>query len=338
MATRTDVAKLAGVSVATVSNVFIGRKLVSAELTEKVKKAAEKLSYSPNYIARCLSLGRSHIIGIVITDYVNPFHMEIIRGIEHYAKRRGYIVTTFLHENCENGSEVVNYETLQVDAILNFTTNVVSESFINSLISEHTVFVDFGRNRGMSFVQDHSEAMEAAVKRLCELGHKKVGFISLIDKKRFEQDQRGILYRKLVEKYGLCNDENLIVYNEDITLKSEIAGYLCGKEFIERNTGGTAVLVMNDLAAFGFYRLLYEKRLKVPEDISVIGFDGVSMLQYATPRLSTISLDKFSFGTMMAEKVINCIESGEKGIGLEYGAKSIFLERESIGKIKNGCF
>ncbi len=334
MATRKDVAKLAGVSVATVSNVFIGRKPVSPDLTQKVRAAAEALHYSPNYIARCLSLGRSHIIGIVITDYVNPFHMEIIRGIEHFAKRRGYIVTTFLHENCENADDKVTYETLQVDAILNFTINVVSESFINSLVSEHTVFVDFGRSRGMSFVQDHADAMEAAFRRLCKLGHKKVGFISLIDKDRFAQDQRGSLYRKLTEKYGLCQDENLVVYNDDITLKSEIAGYRCGKEFIERNTGATAVLVMNDLAAFGFYRLLYEKGLRVPEDMSVIGFDGVSMLQFATPRLSTISLDKFAFGTMMAKQIIDRIESGDRGIGAEYGAKSAFLERESIGPVK----
>ena len=334
MATRTDVAKLAGVSEATVSNVFIGRKHVSEELTHKVKDAAERLNYSPNHIARCLSLGRSNIIGIVITDYVNPFHMEILRGIENYAKRRGYIVVTFLHENCENTDDVVNYDAMQVDAILNFTTNVVSESFINSLVSERTVFVDFGRSRGISFVQDHVLAMDTAMKRLRELGHKKVGFISLVDKKRFDQDQRGVAYRKLLEKYGFCGDENLVVYNDDFTLKSEMAGYLCGQTFIEKNPDATAVFVMNDLAAFGFYRLLYEKGLRVPDDISVVGFDGVNMLQYATPRLSTISFDKFQFGNLMAEKVIDCIERGDRGIGLEYGSQSSFLEQESVGKAK----
>lgn len=333
MATRKDVAKLAGVSVATVSNVFIGKKIVSPELTKQVMDAAQQLNYSPNYIARCLSLGKSHILGIVLTDYTNPFHMEIIRGIESCARKYGYAVATFLHENCDD-HEVIRPGGIQVDALMNFTVNLVSQEFLNSLMTKHTVLVDFGADNGLSFKYDHSASMERAFQRLKELGHQKIAFVSTIDKNRFCLDSRGVLYAQLCKKYGFPYDENLIIYSQDMSFKSEELGYRAAAEFLARDTGATAVFVMNDMAAFGFNRGLHERGVSVPDDVSVIGFDGVNIMRYASPGISTISLDKVTFGAEMARLTIECIEGGKKGIGEEYVFQSTFEERESVAKAK----
>ena len=333
MANRKDVAKLAGVSPATVSNVFDKPDVVKVVTREKVLKAAKKLKYVPNHAAKTLSSGNSRHIGVAVFEYTNPHHMEIIRGIENYAIGKDYMVTVFLLNNAirDKFSFIQNK---QLSALINFTTNTYPDSFIDILTNSNTLLVDFGADKGLSMNIDMRNAYLNFMEKLRELGHKNVGFVTGMDRFRFHCDVRGKLF-DLRGQYGFCEDENLKSYNDDYRLSSEERGYLGAKNLLSVRNDITAIFAINDMAALGAMRAFREAGLTVPSDISVIGCDDITLAKYACPSLTTVSCQKYEFGIKIAEKILECIDREERGIGEEIATQAFCVYRESLAKVSN---
>ncbi len=328
MVTRKEVALKAGVSVATVSNVFNQKVFVAPETVAKVKNAAEELRYVPNFTARSLSLGHSYQIGITVSECSNPHHMEIFNAISKYASDKGFMVTLFsMNERFESMLDFLRQR--QFDAFVNFSNRIYPEELIDLLELKDTVLVNFRDNNGLHFLLDNYDATVTAMNRLRELGHRNVGYISTMDCFRWREDLRGKAFLENRAAMGFCCNDEYIAFNEDNNIPSEEAGYLLAKKLLKSYPEITALFATNDLSALGAFRALNEAGLRVPEDVSVIGCDGISIGEFYTPRLSTIWFDKDEYGRMIAEETIKYINKEEHGGHKDFRMVCKYLERAS---------
>lgn len=331
MVTRTDVARRAGVSVGTVSNVMNNKPFVKPEYVMKVKKAIEELNYIPDFTAKSLAKRKSNHIGIAVYEMTNPYHAEIIEGLEEYATEKGYIVTTFLLDDklpqkldaiCER----------RLDALVNFMTNELPDNFVNILQAQNTVLVNFSRENSFLVMNDYEKAMLTFMRLLSSLGHKKVAYLSTADMLRFTADSRGRTFLSCRKELGFSEDDSLILCNSDYSLRSERIGYLLADELFERNPDVTAVFTTNDLCAFGLLKRLSEQGRYCPKDVSVIGCDNISLSGYFIPGLCTIGFDKREYGRAIAKAIIDKIDGGDEVPyqTLRFEGKAVL--RDSIAK------
>ncbi len=334
MVTRKDVALKAGVSVATVSNVFNRKVYVLPDTERKVKQAAEELKYIPNFTARSLSLGHSYQIGVAVSECTNPYHMEIFEAISEYAADYGFMVTLLaISERFAGTLEFLRQR--QFDAFVNFSNQVYPPELIEILEQKQTLLVNFAKDKGLNFNIELYDAVVKAMRCLKDLGHQKVGCISNMDSVRWNIDSRGAAFMKNRVEMGFCTDEDLIVYSDTNTLNSERVGYEGVKRLFSARDDVTALLVTNDLGALGAISALKEMGYRVPEDVSVIGCDGIYLGEYCSPRLSTISVDKVEYGHTIAERMVNCINSDEMPHGELYSINAQFIQRDSVAKARN---
>lgn len=330
MVTRREVASLAGVSVATVSNVFLGKPVSSAKAA-RVKEAAEKLNYVPNHTARSLSLGRNNHIGIVLHECTNPYHMEIVRSIEEYAIKRDYVVTVFLLQNAL--SDNLNLiKGRQMDALINMSTDSFPSKVLKLLYDDGTVLADFGSQWGVGFAHPYSGAMNEIFARLAEYGHRTVGYVSTLDKLLFVNDERGMTFEQGRARYGMDRSEDLIEYNQEHTILSEETGFVGFKRLYARRKDLTAVFCTNDMAAIGVLRAASDLGLRVPDDLSVIGCDDINLASMTTPRLTSLHFDREEFGRLIAGEVIRLIETRQSGAGQSFQVNVTPVFRESLGR------
>lgn len=330
MVTRKDVARRAGVSVATVSNVLSKKVFVMPETVKKVEDAVRELKYVPNFTAKSLSLGHAYQIGVAVSECTNPYHMEVFDAISDYALTRGFIVTLFSMNGRFN--RVMSFlAERQFDAFINFSNQVFTADVVELLLRKNTILVNFAEYGGPSFAFDYYDAMCEVMERVSELGHRKVGYVSVMDDLRFACDARGKAFREHRERLGFGNDESYIVFNDDYDSPSEAVGYRKTCELLARKKDITALFVTNDMAAIGALCAIRDAGLSVPEDISVIGCDGISLGEFSKPRLTTLWYDKTEYGKIIASRVIDRVLHGDEGEDSLLIVKGKVLYRESLG-------
>lgn len=327
--TRTDVARAAGVSVGTVSNVLNNTAVVKDELKQKVLKAVKDLHYVQNYTAKSLASRNNHHIGVAIYELSNPYHVEVVRGIEEYANEHGYIVSLFMFDNnMDKKLDAVCQRKLS--GLVNFMTNEYPASFLNILKKQGTVLVNFGSEEGLCVYIDYTEAILEYCKILSRLGHKKVGYLYYGDRPRFFADGRGKTFYEKRREMGFDENDDYILFQNNSQENSEVMGYEGVKTLLKAHPEITALFCTNDMAAVGAYRGLREMGLRVPDDISVIGCDDIWLSEYVAPSLSSITHDKREMGRRIAQGLIESIQAkeiGEKEIWIQ--AKPVL--RESVG-------
>lgn len=328
MVTRKDVAKKAGVSEGTVSNVINNKVFVKPEKRDVVLKVIKELNYIPDQTARNLARRKSSHIGIAIYETTNPYHMEIIKKIEDYAIKRGYIVSTFMLDN-NMSYKLKSITERKLDGLVNFMTNLYPDEFIETLKRMGTVLINFDESNSSMFINDYTEAMKNLMIKLKELGHKKIAYISCLDEKNFAVDSRGIQFKKSVKELGFKKAD--IYYNHNFDSTSDEIGVNLTKQLLLKNKNVTAIFCTNDLAAIGCIRALADKGIYVPKDISVIGCDNINISSILYPSLTTITIDKAKQGEEIAMQIIEQI-STKKSIVKHYVAKEII--RESLAKAK----
>ena len=332
-ATRSDVAKLAGVSTATVSNALSCPHKVKDETVKKVLEAVKALDYKPDMIARSLSTKKTMQIGIVLEDISNPFFGEIVKGFERAANEKNYFVNICTGFN-KLDEYFDNFITRRLDGV--FVTAIPYKFNMDKLyhLVDNGIKVLVSGNVGAdyrkvsSIENDHMAAMHEAMEYLYSLGHREIAYLSGLGRS-LPYDLRSICYLKMVERLGLPCGENLLFdgeypYTTDIT-----AGYYYAKELIKSGRDFSAVICLNDLMALGAMKAIKEKGYKVPEDISVMGFDGISYGQYWEPSLTTMSLDKVKFGEKAFELLLSNIDNGNT---CYFENKLSIMKRKSTAK------
>ena len=332
MATRKDVAKLAGVSVATVSNVLGKRLTVSDEKVNRVLEAARKLNYIPNHTARCLSSGRSNHIGVIVNEFTNPYHMEIVQFIGKYVMRNGFMMTVLdFQEESKNLSTMLGE--WQFDALINFSSNIYSERLLSNLRSRGIVLVNFANVSDMEVHHDVSDAMLQCMKRLQELGHTRVGYVSTLDAMRWLDDERGKVFTQERKNCGFLLNDDYIVYNDNYSKSSIKIGYDGCKKLFTINKDITEIFATNDMAAMGAIRALKEMGYDCPKDVSVIGCDDILFSRNCVPSLTTIGFDKEEYGTAIAKRVLDKLQNGTE-YPERYCMQAVPVFRESIDIVR----
>jgi len=333
MTTRKDVAKLAGVSVATVSNVLSNRLTVSEEKAERVRAAAKQLNYFPNHTARSLSLGLSYHIGVIINEFTNPYHMEIVQYVGKYVTAHGFMMTVFDFK--EDANTVCRFlGERQFDALVNFSSNLYSEELLKLLKERGTILVNFANVSDIEVHHDVTGAMTDCMRKLSSLGHKKAGYVSLADAPYFYADERGETFTARRKEFGFDENDDYIMFNDDMTRESGETGYVLTKRLMTAHPEITALFVMNDIAAFGAMRALRELGYDCPRDVSVIGCDNISFGEYFIPGLCTIGFDKKEYGRAIAKAIIDRIDSGYQTPYRTLSFEAVSVLRDSVAKAR----
>lgn len=311
-----DVARLADVSLGTVSKVINKKGVVSPKLTQRVLEAMEALDYHPNHVARSLKVRQSQTIGMVLPDITNPFFTEVIRGVENEARSRDY--SLILCDSNEDPSlERTNLNTLfarRVDGALLAPSDaqIAQDRFTR----RHFPVVFFDRIppsfTGSAVVTDNLSAAFDATRHLIGLGHQRLAIITgRLNLSNGLDRLEG--FRKALQQAALpLRDEYL--RQGDFQLES---GYHCGLELLRLAAPPTAIFCCNNQMTLGLMRALAELHVMCPEKVSVMGFDDFPWAANFTPRLTTVAQQSVEMGKKAMQMLLRKIETQKEGTGAE---------------------
>jgi len=301
-----QVARRARVSTATVSRVLNNSGLVKGTTRARVLKAVEELRYSPNLHARSLAGGKSRSIGVLVSNIDNPFFLDIYKAVEAGAHQAGF---ELIMANTDYSSErLVRSVRLMIGRRVAGLAAIVSE-MDGDLIEELSgaripvVFYDVGApRRNITNIRvDYRRGMEKLATYLYSLGHRRVGFVG-------HHATLGPINERvkvLLESVGRSTDLLVETAADTDTLEG---GRRAARALFDANPHVTAVVCVNDVMAVGALRELRERGLRVPEDVSVTGFDNVSLAQFCHPALTTVHIPRDQIG----RTICDCLLPGDQ--------------------------
>lgn len=323
MATIRDVARLAGVSVATVSHVINRTHYVSPELEQRVLEAIETLNYRPNLLARALSRRALPLLALVVPDISNPYWSCVARAVQDVADRHDYSVIVCSTDGLLQ-REVRFLKSLSgwISGLILHPYHVTHEH-VNPFLGQDVAVVILGDFLGAEEQPsnwdhvrgDNQAAAQAAVEHLIGLGHRRIGFIQ--GPPGTPSSARRLAgYRSALVAAGLAVDEALLIPG-DYTREAGRAGVAA---LLERADPPSAVFCANDLIALGAIEAAQQRGCRVPQDLSVVGFDDIDEAARATPPLTTIRQPPQGLGTVAAEVLIERLNGREEArdLRLEY--------------------
>lgn len=326
-----EVAQLANVSIATVSNVINETKHVSEDLKRQVLTAMKALNYKPNDIAKSLKVNQSRLIGILISDISNNFISKVVKGIEITLNEEGYTVLL-----CSTDSDVEKEKRYmnvlmgkRIDGLI--ISSAGTGEHYNDLINANVPLVFLNRcpdhiSANMVMTNNIKGAYQAT-EHLIKHGYKKIGIITGPMHLSTGRD-RYIGYERALDDYGFpVNKEFVFEGNLDIE-----SGYEVTKKIIESNIEVDALFISNNSMSLGAYKYMKEKGLKIPQDIAVYGFDDPEWAEIVDPPLSGIRQPAYELGILAAQNIIDILQGDQEEI------KSIqFLDPEMIIRKSCGC-
>ena len=328
--TLTDVARAAGVSPSTVSRILSGTARVTPETRQRVLEQINRLNYQPNVLAQGLKRGQSHTVGVLTQELDSPFFSATVQGIEYGFEDSGYD-PLFSGGHSRKSEERRALEVLsrrRVDALI-----VVGSSLPDSLLlelSKETVLVVVGRKvPGLEsqciFLQNVLGGREAT-QHLTRLGHRRIVYITgnSIHPDSLERLQG---YREALEAAGIPYDPNLVVegdYNEQ-------SGLLAVDSLLTQGVRFTALFAANDQMACGARLALFRRGIRVPDDISLIGFDDLKHVVYAIPPLTTMRQPMLEMGQNAARLTLDLLE-GKKPPTQNFNATLVVRESTAMAR------
>jgi LacI family transcriptional regulator len=300
------VAKAAGVSPSTVSRILNGTAVVSGLKKKAVDDAIAELGFIPNPVARGLAGGRTLSIGVVTQAIDSPFYGASLRGIEDVLDPAGYSpLFVSAHWNAESEARCIEVlRSRRVDGIIVLTGRLADATL--KATAKNLPVVVTGRSLKASGLFslnfDNFTGGLLATRHLIELGHQRIAFISG-DPEHPDANERLRGYRAALDAAALPFDSALVVPGA----YHEISGQLAVDQLVETRKKFTAVFAANDQMAFGAALGLYRHHLRVPEDVSLVGFDDLPMALYAIPPISTIHHPAYEIGRLAAASMLQLL-------------------------------
>ena len=337
-----DVAKEAGVSTTTVSYVLNRHpgETISAETTQRVLDAAKRLNYVPNLNARSLSSRHTNLIGVVIPQtepgkefmFSNPFYGELLSAIEYTARKSGYhLLLSGTREDQNYASIAQNrgvdgiiivgtYPGENLDAL---RTSGVPIVLVDSYVTDsgfHTIGI---KDR---------EGARMATQYLIDKGHRDIAFISGSIRENGVNSKRYQGYCEAMQAAGLCVSKDALYLG---TVDHEY-GQQAAESYVRRGKRQTAAFVTADILAMGFIKGLMEHNVRVPEEMSIVGFDDVYLAQMCYPSLTTVNQDIVRKGQLAVQCILDTVEN--PGIGrIEHILPLTLTERDSVKERSAGA-
>ncbi len=325
-----DVAKRAGVGIATVSRTLHNSPRLKPETAARVRKAIEDLGYRPNLNAQSLVSGRSRMLGLVVSDITNPFFPELIKGFEEVALQNGYdvFVASTNYDPSRTALCVRRMIERKIDGVAIITSEVdpsLTDSFAGRKVP--LVFLDVGKiGRDVSNVKvDYAHGIAQAVQHLRSLGHSRIGFISGPLHLESVRERRDAFLANLGGRPAGAGAEAML---EEGDHKVD-GGRAAMLRLLGRTPRPTAVVASNDLTAIGALRAIRQRGLRVPEDISVVGFDDIQMAEFTEPPLTTVRLLRTEVACAACDALLQLIRT--PGPGAEFRVGTSLVIRASTG-------
>jgi len=327
------VAKLANVSTATVSRTINGSPNVTPETAARVQQAIKSLNFVLNTNARALGSGRSNLLGLIISDITNPFFPELVKAFEEIAVAQGQEV---LIANTDYDPErtmqcVTRMLQRKVDGVA-IMTSEIHEDVIGIFLKRKipVVFLDTGTPaHGISRINiDYPAGVEMAMSYLTGLGHKRIAFIS----GPLNLKSARTRYQAFMESSARDHLAAEAEYVQTGDHRPD-GGYRAMLRILALKKRPTAVLTSNDLTAIGAMGAIFEAGLRIPDDISIIGFDDIQLSAFTAPPLTTVRIPHAD----IARTAIRALLGTQKGAapepihGEQYKIQPIFVQRRSAG-------
>ncbi len=335
-----DVAELAGVSVATASRVLSDSGYpVRAQLKQRVKEAAEKLEYTPNAVAQALRSEVSRDIALIIPNISNPFYLQAVLGAGEVLDPDGYSMRfcNTMHETTREQNFIKQLFERQVRGVILSSVDAGNAQLVNKYIQKgmHFVLLDqiLPGVEAPGIHYDSRVGAQMAMEYLLELGHKKIAFATtpLV---RFTRNQIYAGYRDTLLSAGITPDPALL-YERAIDKVGRGSDYelnigrQIASEFVSAGCPATAFLCINDMVAIGLIQALSEKGVRVPEDVSVIGFDDIPLAGAYLPALTTVHYPAQEMGRLAALMLLDAMRSPDTAMSVTMQLSPKLMVRNS---------
>jgi DNA-binding LacI/PurR family transcriptional regulator len=299
---------LSSTSLSLVLNSKPGANAIPQETKDRIFEAAEKFNYKPNYFARSLRAQRSYTLGVIVPELSDGYSAMVLNGVEAALSKENfsYLTTSHLHRDdlLERNPQMLIER--QVEAIIAVDTRIRFQTDLPIVtVSGHD------KIEGVTnVVLNHQHAAELGVGHLFTLGHRRIAFIKGQD---FSSDTeiRWETIMEAAQKRGIKPDLKLTAQLEGDLPSPEI-GYVAAKKILSNNKPFTALFAFNDISAMGAIHALQEAGLRVPEDVSVIGFDDIYFARFNNPAITTIRQPLFEMGKIAAQTVLKRLSSKGK--------------------------
>ena len=336
MATIKDLSLLCGVSVSTVSKALNGYQDISEETRALVLQRASEIGYFPDANARALKMKKTCNIGVLYMDTSNQslrneYFAHILASFKEKVAKQGYDIT-FIEHNIGNKKmsylehcRYRNFDGICIACVAEFNEPEVVE-LINSDIP--VVTIDHSFNGAISIVSDNYDGMRQMVQYIIEQGHKKIAFI--------HGTRSSVTHNRLVG-FNTVMKENNIEVNSEYVLEGEYRSVAVTEKLTEQLLDlpdrPTCIIAPDDYSALGVLNVANRRGLKVPEDISVAGYDGIPYTSVLEPKLTTVKQDVDKIGSEAAKRLINLIESPMTTSLESISLKSQLIKGGSVARI-----
>jgi LacI family transcriptional regulator len=322
-----DVAAKAAVSIATVSHVLNGTRVTRPRTRDRVLAAVRELGYSQNQAARNLARGTSSLLGLIVSDVRNPFFPEITAAFQDQAlaHEMDAIMLNTNYDAQRTLHSVRRLIGLQVPGVAIFTSQI--EPSVVDILAERrvaAVYLDLGKvSRAVSnIVLDYEGGIAKALEYLTSIGHSRIGYIGGPAKLHSIQRRK----QSFVDTATRLGLDASVTVDSDFSVKG---GYLACSNLLVSEPP-TAIVAGNDLTAIGVLHCAYDNGLRVPEDLSVVGFDDILFAEYAQPALTTVAVPRAEIGKIAFEALWTMWADAELA-GREYRLGTHLIIRQSTG-------
>lgn len=315
--TIADVARLAGVSKSTVSRVLNeNTHYMRPDTRKRVEQAILDLAYHPSTVARSLSSRRTNAVGLLISDIGNPFYADVIQGVEDIALAKGYsVLLCNTNYDLERGKAYTrSLIARQVDGVLIMSSNI-SDDWLQELDRAQTPAVVFDWDIGglaermSSILVDFEEGIHAAVCHLAQLGHRRIAHVSGPMHLSTSRQRRNA-FLKAMNACALSSEPVMVEGNLSIC-----GGRKALEQLLRTPEPPSAIFAANDLTALGLMWSAAAHGLRIPEDLSIIGLDDISLCNEVHPALTTVALPRYEIGRLAMEMLLELhkpVEGGQR--------------------------
>lgn len=332
-----DIAVQCQVSIATVSKALNDQSDVGKATKEKIKKVAEELGYLPNAAARMLKTKRSNNIGVLFIDKMNSglaheYFSSVLENLKAESEKRGYDIT-FISQNIGNQKmsylehcKYRNYDGVII-ASVDYTDPMVLELVTSEL---PVVTIDHVFNGKTAILSDNVKAIDELVNYIYQCGHRKIAFIHGEDT-AVTQKRLASFYKACI-KLGINISDDYVKssYYHDPKRAGEIT-----RQLLESSNPPTCIMFPDDFSFIGGMNVIEKMGLRIPEDISVTGFDGILISQVLRPKLTTVKQNSEAIGQEAARKLIDWIESPKTNLASQILIAGRILEGQTVKKFSN---
>jgi LacI family transcriptional regulator len=319
-------------TVSAVLNDSPSARSIPEETKNRIRVAAKELNYRPNFFARTLRNKRTYTIGVIAEEIGDSYSSPIISGIEQYLRERNYFFLTVVHRH--DMALLSRYSQLLlergVEGIITVDTTVQDAPTLPTVaIAGHK------KLKGVTnIVLDHEQAATLALKHLKDLGHRHIAFMKGNPVSSDAKDRWDAICR-VASQLGLCVDPELTIQidTDDPTPR---LGYPFAKQLLGKQKPFTALFAYNDMSAIGAIRAIQEQGMRVPQDISVMGFDDIPGAAFHSPSLTTVRQPLNRMGEVAAQSLLDRIE-GRKEYPSEIAIEPELVVRESTAQTATAC-